>query len=351
MGELLAFVGCCIVAGVIGVLPRRRAAYSVGLALTLLLAGCGGRAGGESSGSDAALEQVRATLRAYVGTYATAESAFVEDYEPSQDMSQVIVRTRLAPGTGSLAASQKICELARNVIVEVRVEANDGTELWSCDRVNSEGSERLLAIAQLQTTTNTAAPATTEVTRRAGSVPKFVPKPRTGIKPQAASITQPPAGAGCHPSYSGECLPADASDVDCLGGDGNGPVYTKTKNIAVVGADDFDLDRDKDGIGCEDDSPAAQETEPPASDATEPPVTTTTEPPSTTQPTVPDPTEPEAACHSSYSGECLPVNAVDVDCAGGGGDGPVYAQTKNISVVGPDVYGLDANDDGVGCEP
>lgn len=346
MGELLAFVGFCIVAGVIEALPRRRAAYLVGLAL--LLAACQDAQG---AGNEAALKQVRATLRAYVGTWATAESAFVEDYEPNRDMSQVIVRTRLAPGTGSLAASQKICELARNVIVEVRVEANDGTELWSCDRVNSEGSERLLAIAQLQTTTTTMAQATTEVTRRAGSVPKLVPKPRTGIKPQTASITQPPAGAGCHPSYSGECLPADASDVDCLGGDGNGPVYTKTKNIFVVGSDDFDLDRDKDGIGCEDDSPAVQETEPPASDATEPPVTTTTQPPaaqpiasSTTQ--APDP----AACHSSYSGECLPVNAVDVDCAGGGGDGPVYAQTDNIRVVGPDVYELDADGDGFGCD-
>ena len=55
-------------------------------------------------------------------------------------------------------------------------------------------------------------------------------------------------------------------------------------------------------------------------------------------------------CHPSYVGECLPVGAVDVDCAGGGGNGPVYAYTKNIRVVGPDVYGLDRDGDGIGCE-
>ena len=53
------------------------------------------------------------------------------------------------------------------------------------------------------------------------------------------------------------------------------------------------------------------------------------------------------ACHSSYSG-CLKANASDYDCAGGSGNGPYY--TGKIQVVGPDVFDLDRNNDGWGCE-
>lgn len=52
----------------------------------------------------------------------------------------------------------------------------------------------------------------------------------------------------CHPSYSG-CLDPDASDYDCAGGSGNGPKYTGP--VRVLGYDEFDLDRDNDGWGCE----------------------------------------------------------------------------------------------------
>jgi len=38
----------------------------------------------------------------------------------------------------------------------------------------------------------------------------------------------------------------------------------------------------------------------------------------------------------------------DVDCIGGSGNGPEYVGT--VSVIGPDVYGLDADHDGIGCE-
>ena len=52
-------------------------------------------------------------------------------------------------------------------------------------------------------------------------------------------------------------------------------------------------------------------------------------------------------CHPSYSG-CLNPNASDYDCAGGSGNGPYY--TGKVRVVGPDVYGLDRDHDGWGCE-
>lgn len=69
------------------------------------------------------------------------------------------------------------------------------------------------------------------------------------------------------------------------------------------------------------------------------PVTTTTAPQAT-----------PAGCHASYAGACVPTGFSDVDCAGGSGNGPGYVSTKRFSVVGPDVYGLDSDGDGVACE-
>jgi hypothetical protein len=52
-------------------------------------------------------------------------------------------------------------------------------------------------------------------------------------------------------------------------------------------------------------------------------------------------------CDPNYSG-CVPI-ASDVDCAGGSGNGPAYVDGP-VRVVGSDIYGLDADDDGYGCE-
>ncbi len=56
------------------------------------------------------------------------------------------------------------------------------------------------------------------------------------------------SGSECHPSYD-PCLDPSAADYDCEGGQGNGPMYTGA--VAVVGRDDYGLDRDGDGTGCE----------------------------------------------------------------------------------------------------
>lgn len=58
-----------------------------------------------------------------------------------------------------------------------------------------------------------------------------------------------PGGGGCDPNYEGQCVPID-SDVDCIGGSGNGPSYTAGP-VYVVGSDIYDLDRDGDGVGCD----------------------------------------------------------------------------------------------------
>jgi resuscitation-promoting factor RpfB len=41
--------------------------------------------------------------------------------------------------------------------------------------------------------------------------------------------------------------------------------------------------------------------------------------------------------------------ASDVDCGGGSGDGPAYVY-GTVKVVGTDIYGLDADGDGYGCD-
>ena len=64
------------------------------------------------------------------------------------------------------------------------------------------------------------------------------------VEPEDAS-----AGASCDPNYSGKCVPI-ASDVDCAGGNGNGPAYVQGP-VRVIGVDIYKLDRDGDGIACD----------------------------------------------------------------------------------------------------
>jgi hypothetical protein len=56
--------------------------------------------------------------------------------------------------------------------------------------------------------------------------------------------------ASCDPNYSG-CVPI-SRDVDCAGGQGDGPAYLDTA-VRITGSDIYDLDRDGDGWACEDD--------------------------------------------------------------------------------------------------
>lgn len=56
--------------------------------------------------------------------------------------------------------------------------------------------------------------------------------------------------------------------------------------------------------------------------------------------------EEESTAGCDYN-PCLPP-ASDYDCEGGSGDGPAY--TGIVEVIGTDIYGLDADSDGIGCE-
>jgi hypothetical protein len=62
-----------------------------------------------------------------------------------------------------------------------------------------------------------------------------------------------------------------------------------------------------------------------------------------------EPPPEESECDPNYAGACLMPNASDYDCEGGSGNGPYY--TGEVTVIGVDHYGLDADGDGIGCEP
>ncbi|MEI2653121.1 MAG: hypothetical protein V9G12_13410 [Microthrixaceae bacterium] len=104
----------------------------------------------------------------------------------------------------------------------------------------------------------TAAPTLPPTTSPPTTSPPTAPRPTTP-RPTAPPPTAPPAtfapvplvagGGGCDPNYT-PCVPI-ASDVDCAGGSGNGPAYV-TGPITVIGGDPYGLDRDGDGVGCED---------------------------------------------------------------------------------------------------
>jgi hypothetical protein len=63
-----------------------------------------------------------------------------------------------------------------------------------------------------------------------------------GVLPLVEAITDP----GCHPSYA-PCVPV-AEDVDCHG-QGDGPDYVSY--VRVLGPDDYGLDPDANGVGCD----------------------------------------------------------------------------------------------------
>ncbi|HMI09537.1 MAG TPA: G5 domain-containing protein [Candidatus Saccharimonadales bacterium] len=68
----------------------------------------------------------------------------------------------------------------------------------------------------------------------------------------------------------------------------------------------------------------------------------------TKQPYVaPAPRAPSSSCDPNYTG-CVPI-ASDVDCAGGSGNGPAYVSGP-VQVIGSDIYGLDRDGNGIGCE-
>jgi hypothetical protein len=77
-------------------------------------------------------------------------------------------------------------------------------------------------------------------------------KPKTKLAGNSAPSKAKPvtskASTDCNANYSG-CLKPSSGDYDCSGGSGDGPNYTGT--VQVLGVDEYDLDRDGNGTGCD----------------------------------------------------------------------------------------------------
>ena len=73
----------------------------------------------------------------------------------------------------------------------------------------------------------------------------------SALSASAADESVQARGVSCTPGYR-PCIPNRASDVDCYGGSGNGPRYTRPGVVyRVFGSDRYRLDADNDGRGCE----------------------------------------------------------------------------------------------------
>jgi resuscitation-promoting factor RpfB len=76
-------------------------------------------------------------------------------------------------------------------------------------------------------------------------------KPRSVVRIVISNVersSDADATLNCTPGYS-PCLPP-ASDYDCAGNKGNGPEYVDGP-VRVTGPDRYDLDRDRNGVGCQ----------------------------------------------------------------------------------------------------
>ena len=66
--------------------------------------------------------------------------------------------------------------------------------------------------------------------------------------PARVALSDLSRASSCTAGYS-PCLPP-ASDYDCFGGEGNGPAFVY-QSVRVTGSDPQGLDRNHNGIGCE----------------------------------------------------------------------------------------------------
>ncbi len=155
--------------------------------------------------------------------------------------------------------------------------------------------------------------------------------------PNATMASTPTSASTCDPSYPDVCIKSPPPKLKC--GD------IQSKNIKVVGSDPYGLDGDNDGIGCE--SSTKTPTSTPNATMASTPNATMASTPNATMASTPNATmasTPTSAstCDPSYPDVCIKSPPPKLKC----GD----IQSKNIKVVGSDPYGLDGDNDGIGCE-
>lgn len=208
----------------------RTAAAALGLAVALPLAGCG-------------------------STASTGEVRPLAAVEPAGSSSAGPAPTSSAPAAAAAAASAPAsASTSASPSVEVRTETVTKSLRFRTvtrkdpDLDKGEQQVRSAGVKGVQELTFRVTYSDGEETGRELASKRTVRKPVDRVVAIGTRVAQP-AGGGCDPNYSGDCVPID-SDVDCAGGSGNGPSYVQGP-VRVTGSDIYGLDRDGDGIGCE----------------------------------------------------------------------------------------------------
>ncbi len=157
-------------------------------------------------------------------------------------------------GTPSAAPATTAPTTAQAPVVQKRTVVERKTISYATRRVEDDSIDkgetrvRTKGVAGVRTLTYEVTYTDGEQTGRRLVSSEVTRKPVTRVI-AVGTRTEPSGGGDCAPGYS-PCVPV-ASDVDCAGGSGNGPAYVSGP-VRVTGSDPYDLDRDGDGIACDD---------------------------------------------------------------------------------------------------
>ena len=159
-----------------------------------------------------------------------------------------------ASATGAPPAEEAVEESSTTTTIARIPEVTSPPETTAPPTTTTTAAPTTTTTVAPTTTTTTAPPPTTTTARPAPATVVTAPRPSvTSTLPPVQTTSAPaPASTGdCHPSYQRTCIPPGPDDVDCRPGSGNGPRYVDDDDFAVVGPDQYGLDSDNDGIGCE----------------------------------------------------------------------------------------------------
>jgi hypothetical protein len=157
-----------------------------------------------------------------------------------------VIRQRPAPGTSVEPGSLVVIVVARELRVVPDV---DRFRVDRARKVLRRAGFRIRIVRRPGGFLGSLYPPGTAMETRPGSYAERRPGTVVTIVVKAAPArVEDPAPSGCHPSYSG-CVPI-ASDVDCAGGEGNGPAYVDGP-VYILGSDPYGLDGNGDDVGCQ----------------------------------------------------------------------------------------------------
>ncbi|HET9197937.1 MAG TPA: hypothetical protein VFN92_06775 [Solirubrobacterales bacterium] len=198
-------------------LPAWTSLATAGLMFVLFLAG----AGSALVADDASSQPVSAQLREEA--VAASRGAGAEEMQSA--------RAALATARRRAARPVSRREAARSTVADARGALRDSQTQLVSARGNQRSYSRQLAAQE------------SKEAREAEREAELV-----AIEEEELAEQEEELASECNPNYSG-CLDPNSYDYDCASGSGDGPDYTGT--VEVLGYDEYGLDDDGDGIGCE----------------------------------------------------------------------------------------------------